>query len=177
MPLLYPKLIFFFNSITVGLKNLEPMVDFFRRNDDSALSHIPLKANKLLYLLLMILLMVALRIWHLAVIQHEKKSEEAFRPRRKVVIEPSERGTIRDRFNTLLAVNKIEYRLAVVYASMREIPVVAFDPKTKKKRYLRREYIKSLAKMLAKEAHLEESRVEDLIHSHASLYDTIPYVL
>lgn len=153
------------------------MVDFFRRNDDSALSQIPVKANRLIYLLLTILLLIGLRVWHLSVIQHEKKCVEAFRPRRKVIVEPSERGTIRDRFNTLLAINKMEYRASIVYSEMRAIPVSAIDSKTKKKRYLRREYIKAFSKMVAKELSLDEARIEDLVHSHAALYDTIPYVI
>lgn len=156
---------------------LRVMVDFFRRNDDSALSQIPVKANRLIYLLLTILLLIGLRIWHLSVIQHDKKCVEAFRPRRKVIVESSERGTIRDRFNTLLAINKMEYRASIVYSEMRAIPTTVIDPKTKKKRYLRREYIKSFSKMVAKELGIDEARLEDIVHSHAALYDTIPYVI
>ncbi len=156
------------------------MVDFYRRNDDAALSSIPLKANKLLYILLTILALIVLRIWYLSCVQHEKRSDEAFRPRRKVIIEPAERGTIRDRFNIVLAANKVEYRLAIVYSQIRDVPVVAFEKTadgSKKKRYLRKEYIKALATMIAGHTALEADRIEDSIYSHAALYDTIPYVI
>lgn len=156
------------------------MVDFYRRQDDAALSSIPLKANKLLYILLSLLVLLGLRIWHLSVIQHEKRCEDAFKPRKKIVIEPSERGTIRDRFNILLAANKIEYRLAVIYSQIREVPAFAFQKDAqgvRTKRYLRKDYIKALAKVIAKEADLDEEHIADLIHSHAALYDSIPFIL
>jgi cell division protein FtsI/penicillin-binding protein 2 len=156
------------------------MFDLYKRHDDSALSSIPVKANKLLYILLSIIVLIVLRVWHLSVIQHEKKVEEAFRPRKKVVVEAPERGTIRDRFNVVLAANKIEYRLSVVYSQLREIPAVVFEKDAKGvkvKRSLRKEYIKALAKLISQEAGLDFERVEDLIYSHASQYDNIPFVL
>ncbi|HXF29806.1 MAG TPA: hypothetical protein VN457_08140, partial [Chlamydiales bacterium] len=81
------------------------MVHFSHRSDDVKLSDIPVKANKLLYCLLLLLLFVALRVWHLSVIQHETKLDEALRARKKVVVEAAPRGTIRDRFNKILAGN------------------------------------------------------------------------
>lgn len=156
------------------------MFDLNKRNDDPTLASIPVKANKLLYLLLSVILLIVLRIWHLGAIQHEKKVEEAFRPRRKVVIEAPERGTIRDRFNNLLAANAMEYRLSIIYSHLREIPAFAFEIDSKgekKKRSLRREYIKALAKKIGEEIQVDCARIEDLIHSHASLYDHIPLVI
>jgi cell division protein FtsI/penicillin-binding protein 2 len=152
------------------------MVDIFRRNKE-LLTSIPLKANTLLYCILSILLLITLRLWHLGVVQHEKKLEEAFLPRKKVVLGPAARGTIRDRFNIPLATNTSDFRLSVIYSELKEIPLGARDAKTGKRRFPRREYIKALAEKISREAGLDASRVEDLIHSHATLMGNIPLVL
>ena len=49
----------------------------------------------------------------------------ARKPQRRTVVEPVERGTIRDRFNIPLALNKIQYNAAVCYADIRHIPTPA----------------------------------------------------
>lgn len=156
------------------------MFDLHRKNDDAALASIPLKANKLLRWLLIGLLLIVLRLWHLAVIQHEKKVDEAFFARRKTVVEPSERGTIRDRFNTVLAANTTEYRLSFVYSELLDVPTTAFEKMPsgiRKKRPIRKEYVKALSKLLSREVELDSDRTEDIIHSHAALYGSIPLVL
>lgn len=151
-----------------------------RKDEPVSLQIIPIKANKVLHLILCILLLIGLRIWHLAIIQHEKKLEEAFQPRRRTVIEPAARGTIRDRFNTVLAANTIEYRLAIVYSQFRDVQSVIFEKNGqggRNKRLLRREYIHKLACIVAKEIGADAARLEDLIHSHASLNYNIPLVI
>jgi len=145
-----------------------------RRQDDTQLTNIPVKANRLLYLLLVLLFLIVLRVWHLGVIQHEDKLEEAMKARKKVVVEVSRRGTIRDRFNVLLAENGIDYRASFVYAEMRQVPGVITD--AGKKRPLRKEYIEALVKKVGRVLDMDPRRLEDLIYSHAVLYDTLPYV-
>ena len=60
---------------------------------------IPTKANRILHLILIAMVLILVRIWHLSVIQYDKKIEESQKPQRKTVIEPAMRATIRDRFN------------------------------------------------------------------------------
>src|SRR5690348_1469157 len=112
------------------------MFDNPRKDDPASLQAIPIKANQVLHLVLCVLALIGLRVWHLAIIQHDKKVEEAFLPRRKTIVEPAARGTIRDRFNNVLAANTIEYRVAIVYSQFRDIPPVIFekDEKGGKKR-------------------------------------------
>lgn len=151
-----------------------------RKTEPSSLQNIPVKANKVLNVIFCILLLVALRLWHLAAIQHEKKVEEAFQARKRTIIEPAARGTIRDRFNNLLAANKIEYRVAVVYSQFREIPAVvtAVDPQgVKIRRYVRREYIRKLSALVADIIGADKNRLEDIIHSHAAQNNNIPLVI
>lgn len=156
------------------------MFNHARKTEPSSLQNIPVKANKVLNVIFCILLLVGLRLWHLAVIQHEKKVEEAFQSRKRTIIEPAARGTIRDRFNMLLAANKIEYRLAIVYSQFREIPAVIaeYDEQgTKRRRYVRREYISKLSQRVADIIGADSDRLEDIIHSHAAQNNNIPLVI
>lgn len=151
-----------------------------RRHDQAGLLSIPIKANKILRLILCLLVLIVLRIWHLTVVQHEKKVVEGFAPRKKVVLKPASRGTIRDRFNILLAANRMEYRLAVVYSRFREIPATAMclDAQgNKRKRFLRKEYIHALCYSIAPIIDQDPERLEDLIHSHAALNYNIPFII
>lgn len=143
--------------------------------------NIPAKANVILNILLVSMILIVLRCWHLAVVQYDKRLEDSRKPQRRVVLEPAKRATIRDRFNIPLAVNKMEYQAAIQYSQLQEIPSIAWvkDPETGKKKriFKRREYIASLAELLAKELDLDAGRLVDLIHSKASLYGHLPSVI
>lgn len=142
--------------------------------------NIPGKANRLLNIILVVMIMIVIRIWHLTVIQYDLKVDESRKPQRKVIIEPAKRGTIRDRYNIPLAINKIQYQAAVVYSQLKEIPAVSWtlDADGKKvRRYNRKEYITKLATLLAEELNLNAERIEDLIYSKASFYFQYPFVI
>ncbi|MBS0656206.1 MAG: hypothetical protein JSR46_10545 [Verrucomicrobia bacterium] len=153
------------------------MFDNPRKDDPASLQAIPTKANQVLHLVLCVLALIGLRIWHLAIIQHDKKVEEAFQPRRKTIIEPAARGTIRDRNNIVLAANTMEYRLSIVYSQFRDVPAVLIEKGSKRRRLLRREYIHQLARTVSNVLSIDAGRLEDLIHSHASLNYNIPLII
>lgn len=143
-------------------------------------SYIPEKANRVLNLILIILILFALRAWYLAIIQHDHKVEESRKPQRRVLVTPARRATIVDRFGLPLALNRVQYRATVLYSQLRTIPSVAWSKEgtgKKTKQYKRREYITSLSNMLAQELDLDAERLEDLIHSKAALYYSIPFVI
>ena len=142
--------------------------------------NISLKANKVLNVILIALLLIALRLWHLGAVQYEEKLEESRRPQRRTVIEPAKRATIRDRFGIPLAINKIQYNATILYSQLRQIPSATWekDPNGKRiKKFNRKNYITRLAHLLGEELNLDPSKVEDLIHAKASLYYNIPFVL
>lgn len=150
------------------------------RRPGAAHHDIPTKANRVLNLVLLAMIVIILRIWHLAVIQYDQKLEDSRRPQRKLVIEPATRATIRDRFNLPLAINKIHYQATVLYSQLKDIPSISWDKDAdgkKIKRFKRKEYIKQLAQLLADELQLDTERVEDLIHAKASYYAQIPFVI
>lgn len=123
------------------------------------------------------LLLIAFRIWHLAVIQHDKSIEEASRPQKKVVVEKAQRATILDRFDTPLAINKIQYNASLCYAPIRDVPRVVWerDEKGKKiKKFARKEYIADLSHLLAQELHLDATYIEDLIYAKAAILGNVP---
>lgn len=141
---------------------------------------IPTKANRILHLILIAMVLILVRIWHLSVIQYDKKIEESQKPQRKTVIEPAVRATIRDRFNIPLAINKISYQATLLYSQVRDIPSIAWEKDAEGKRtkvYKRKAYIQDLAHLLSRELGLEAERVEDLIHAKASYYSQVPFVL
>lgn len=143
-------------------------------------SSIPEKANVVLNLILIGLVLIAIRIWHLSVVQYDEKFEQSRKPQRKTVIESAKRATIRDRFNIPLAINKIAYSVGITYYPIRQVPSVASEADEtgkKVKKFKRKEYIRKLAEMLAAELNLDEKRVEDLIYAKAALYFNIPYIL
>lgn len=138
------------------------------------------KANRVLNIVLVVLVLIALRVWHLSVVQYDKKLEESRKPQRKVVVEAAKRATIRDRFNIPLAINKIQYQVSIIYSHFRQVPYSAWktDDSGKRIKYFKRkEYITQLSKILGDELQLDPERVEDLIHSKASFFGHIPFVI
>lgn len=151
----------------------------FYRPEVASLS-IPEKANKVLHLILMALFLITLRVWHLAVIQSDAKEAEAKRPQHRVVVEPAKRGTIRDRYNVPLAINKIHYQAAIVYSQLRDIKSVEWKTDAqgnKIKIAKRKEYITQLSELLSRELGLDPARIEDLIYSKASFQSHVPFVI
>lgn len=148
----------------------------FRSHQD-----IPAKANRILHFILIAMLLILIRLWHLSFIQYDQRLEESRKPQRKTRIEPATRATIRDRFNLPLAVNKLAYEATILYSQLREIPAFEWrtDPVTGKRAKIqkRRAYIRQLSSLLASELGLEVDRIEDLIHSKAAYYSQVPFVL
>lgn len=143
-------------------------------------SDLPEKVNLILNVILVCLLLIILRVWHLAVIQYDEKLEQSRKPQHRTVLEPAKRGTIRDRFNQPLAVNTMKYNATILYSQLRQIPSVAWEkgPDGKKvKRFKRKEYIAKLAHLLGDELRLDPARIEDLIHAKASFYYHMPFVV
>ncbi|WP_213157293.1 penicillin-binding transpeptidase domain-containing protein [Parachlamydia sp. AcF125] len=141
---------------------------------------IPAKANRVLNVILVALLLVIIRVWHLAVIQYEDRLESASKPQKKVVLEASKRGTIRDRFNIPLAVNKIQYDAAIVYSELQQIPSVttAYGPEGKRiKVFKRKQYIENLSQLLGNELQLDPNWIEDTIYSKAAFQYHVPFVI
>lgn len=141
---------------------------------------IPTKANRILNLILIAMVLILVRIWHLSVIQYDQRVEESQKPQRKTVIEPAIRATIRDRFNIPLAINNMSYQATLLYSQLRDIPSIAWekdDSGKKKKVFKRKAYIQNLSWLLAQELGLDAERVEDLIHAKASYYSQVPFVL
>lgn len=151
-----------------------------RKRKQKIETSLPTKANKILNGILVVLVLVVFRIWHVGVIQHEEKVEASKKPQRRMVIQRAERATIQDRFGVMLAKNKVQYNAAVSYSDIREVPRVVWkaDEKGKKIKCLKRkQYITELAQMLAKELDLDGERLEDMIHSKASVFGNVPFVI
>lgn len=149
-----------------------------RRIDETL--KIPAKANRILNVVLVGMILIVLRVWHLTVVQYNEKLDESRKPQRRVVLEAPKRGTIRDRFNIPLALNKLQYNVAILYSQIKQIPTITWDTDLEGKRikrFMRREYISALSKLLGKELKIDPERIEDLIHAKAALYNQIPFVL
>jgi cell division protein FtsI/penicillin-binding protein 2 len=123
--------------------------------------------------------LIVLRLWHLTEVQYDDRVEEATKPRKRVIMEPAKRGTIRDRFNIPLAINRVQYQAGVIFNEIKQIPSIRWVMKDGKrvKVYRRKEYIHELSEMLARELGMESRRIEDLIHSKATFYFQIPFIL
>lgn len=141
--------------------------------------NVPEKAARILNAILLAFTLIAVRVWYLAVVKHEDHVRLSKRPQHRTLIETPRRGTIRDRFNCPLAVNKIRYNATVLYDPIRHIPRIEWKTidGQRKKIYRRKEYIEELARHLASELNLDGEWVEDLIHSKASIFPSTPFVL
>ncbi len=151
----------------------------FYRNEASGVQ-VPEKANRILHLILVAMAIIFIRLWYLEVMQYDVKVEAAQAPTRRIVIEPSRRATIRDRFGLPLAINKVQYHAAVNYSQIMTVPSVAYEATTdgkRVKRYKRREHIRQLAELLATELHMDADTLEDNIHAEAAFYDHAPYII
>jgi cell division protein FtsI/penicillin-binding protein 2 len=129
------------------------------------------RANRVLNIVLVAMLLIAIRVWHLAVIQHDARREGAMRPQRRSVTIAPLRGTIRDRFNLPLAVNRIQYDAVVHYDQIKELPIV------RQRRHLRKDHVTALSQLLADELDLDPERIEDEIYSYAALFPNVPHVI
>lgn len=142
--------------------------------------NIPMKANRVLNIILLAMILIAIRIWHLGVVQHDQKLDESRKPQRRVIVEPAKRASIRDRFNIPLAVNKMQYQATILYSQFQQIPSISWqkDPSGKRiKVFKRKEYISQLAQLLGEELEMDPTRLEDLIYSKAAYYLHLPFVL
>lgn len=152
-----------------------------RKQDKGRLNpYVPEKANRILHLIFIAITLLMVRIWHLTVIDHDMRSAQSLRPTRKKVVESARRATIRDRFNIPLAMNRVQYNVAIQYSRIREIPAISWETTpsgTRIKHYKRQEYIHALSAFLAKELALNAQDIEDLLHSKAALYDQVPFPL
>lgn len=141
---------------------------------------VPHKANNVLHLIMIAFLMIALRVWYLGSVKHDEYLEKALKPQRRNVVEAAPRGTIRDRFNIPLAINKVQYNAAVCFDRIREIPIVSWERGEDGKKirvYERRNYVEKLSEMLGSILEMDPSAIEDLIYSKASIFPNTPFIL
>lgn len=125
-------------------------------------------------------MLILIRSWYLAVIQHDHHVRMAQKPQRRVVIEKADRATIQDRFGVPLAVNKIQYNASVCYAHIRQIPSMRWTKNEKGERVRiseRLDYVTKLSKKLSSELGIPARRIEDLIHGKAALLPHTPFVI
>lgn len=141
---------------------------------------IPEKANRVLNVVILGLLLILVRVWYLTIIEHDHYVFQSRGHRRRVSIERAERATIRDRFNIPLAANKLQYAVSVCYADIRQIPRLRWEKGPEgslQPKYIRRLYIEQLSQLLSKELGLDPQFIEDTIHGKASQFPHTPFLL
>jgi len=138
------------------------------------------KINRILAVILAACLAICLRTLHLGVIQREAKLIEAQKPQLRTLIQKANRGMIVDRFGIPMAINRICYNAVVYYSQIAGLPQTQWKEEEGGKRvriYPRKEYIQALSCMLGETLNEPADRIEDLIHSHASLFPHAPYLI
>jgi cell division protein FtsI/penicillin-binding protein 2 len=127
-----------------------------------------LKTYHALFIFAAIFLIAFARVGYLCLVMHEAYLEKSKSPRQiSVHIEP-DRGTIRDRMNRPMAVNKIAYDVGITFDKINLIPRA--KNQNGQKVYPRKEYILKLAQFLAQTLQIESQEVEDLIFAKAALF-------
>ncbi|EPP36274.1 penicillin-binding transpeptidase domain-containing protein [Chlamydia avium] len=138
------------------------------------------KTNRMLLGIIIVFAVIAVRLWHLAVVEHDQKLEEAYKPQIRVIPELVERATICDRFGKVLAENRMQYDVSVAYGAIQDLPSRAWHLNAQGERelvFVRKNYISRLAELLAEELHLDKETIEDNIHARASVLGSIPYLV
>lgn len=141
---------------------------------------LPEKINRILNTLLVILILIAIKLWHLTSVEHDQKIEAAKGSQRRTVYERAERATITDRFGIPLAVNQVQYNAAILYSEINQLPRWAWRRDSANKRYkvfIRKEHITTLAKTLGEMLSLDSVWLEDTIHSKAAILGNIPCII
>lgn len=141
---------------------------------------IALKVNRLTIGIATIFALILLRVLYLTIIQHDMHVEQSKKPQYKTVIEPAKRGTIRDRNHMALAVNQLQYNIAVLFDEIRTIPKIKWikaQGRSKKKHFARKQYITDLSHLLGALLELDPLFVEDTIYARASIFPTTPFVI
>jgi cell division protein FtsI/penicillin-binding protein 2 len=136
--------------------------------------------NRILQVILAAFSIIVLRVWHLGIIQREEKLIEAKKPQTRSILLRADRGTICDRFHIPLALNRICYNATIYYNQISQMPIAEWredEDGVRRKHFVRKEYIRDLSIALAEVLSLEAERVEDLIHSKASLFPHAPFLL
>lgn len=139
-----------------------------------------LQTNRVLLILCLAFVLIGVRVLHLSVVQRENMLKEAEKPKLRSLLIRADRGEICDRFGIPMAINKISYNASIYYSQIYQIPSRGWaidEAGNRIRTYPRREHIKKLAGLLAKELQMEAERIEDLIHSKATLFPHVPYVL
>lgn len=124
------------------------------------------KVSRTLNIILLALLLIAVRITFLTTTEHAKYEALSKKPRTRTLLERPHRGTITDRFDKPLALNKLQYNATLLYQPLREMP-----------RSKRRTYIPKLCELLALELNLSYQEIEDVIYAKASLFPNTPCLL
>lgn len=148
-----------------------------KKNESRSVSQ---KTNLVLRVFLVALFLILFRIWHLSVLQRDEKLAKAQNSQKRTYLLRANRGTISDRYLTPLALNRICYNAAIYYSQISQIPAASWrvdQSGERKKIFPRKEYIKSLSQKLAMELNLDAERLEDEIHSKASLFPHAPYLI
>lgn len=120
-----------------------------------------IKTRKILNFLLFIFYFLTFRLWYLTIVKHEEHLDKSKRTQYHNIVEFPKRGLIRDRFNVPLAVNKIQYDVALYFDAIRRSSGL-------KNRKERKKYVTRLAHYLGSELSLSPSDVEDMIYSYAA---------
>ncbi len=144
--------------------------------NQNSISH---KTQRVLMTLLILFALIFFRIWQLTVIERDEMEQKARRPKRRWLVERPERGTIHDRYGMPLAINRICYNACIYYGNISGVPRILWKTidGIRIKTYPRREHIEKLSELIAKELDLDPLRVEDLIHSKASLFPHVPFII
>lgn len=145
--------------------------------NEKIISH---KKKRILQVVASVLFLILLKVWYLTVIQIDEKKIESTRPQRKTLMLHANRGTIYDRNNIPLAINRIKYNACIYYAHIRQIPAIKWvkDENGKKiKTYPRKEHIKKISNLLGKKLKMDPDKIEDMIHSKASLLPHVPFLI
>jgi len=135
------------------------------------------KLRRLTQVMLLFFLVIAIRVWHLEVVQRDEKARLSRLPRQRTIVQKANRGVLFDRFGEPLAINRICYNATIYYNQIAQIPARGWVAETKTRCYPRREYIRKLAHELAPILALDPQRIEDLIVSKASLFPHAPFLL
>ena len=168
----------FFLQLLASLESVSAKLKY--GNVSQKMKNISDKTQHLLRIVFVSFLIILFRVWHLSVVQRDEKLIEAQKPQQRQIMLRANRGTITDRFGIPLAVNRICYNASVYYGQISQVPVVSWQTDEKGVRarvYSRREYIRKLSSLLAEALDLEATRIEDLIHSKASLFPHVPYLI
>lgn len=135
------------------------------------------KSKKIFSLFFLCFCIIFVKILLLCTLKRSNLEKIAKSYQQKTIHISPQRGTIRDKLNRALAINKLCLEAKILFDPIKRLPRYTFqiENKKKKKIYYRKKYINKLSEFLSQTLKIDAQEIKDLIYSKAVIFPNTPF--